>query len=335
MKKAWLFLTTVIITVLCAEFLVRAFVPVRELGSVLSVQSAALGKQLRPNVRTERHSPEFTMRFSTNSEGFRGHERRGFAKPVLFLGDSFTMGYGVSDGLEFPALVQARLRELFPDRATEVVNAGVGNNGNGQWLKFLRLHLQDIDPLIVVLQLSQNDFDDNLTEDYFALSADGQLIEHEVHISMARKLEYALSLLPGVADSYLYAAMREAYAYSRQFPLPVSADVADAVAVTFAEPETPSPPDYRHQLTSALVTEAIDMCQSNGYPVLALLVGLQGTELSIIRGVLDKYDVPALTIPDKPDKPGLYFAVDGHWNESGHEFVAGQLVDQLLERAAF
>lgn len=67
----------------------------------------------------------------------------------------------------------------------------------------------------------------------------------------------------------------------------------------------------------------------------ALLVRLQGTELSIIRGVLDRYDVPALTIPDKPDKPGLYFAVDGHWNESGHEFVAGQLVEQLLERAAF
>ncbi len=333
MKKALLCLMTAIVTLLCAEFLVRAFVPVRELGAVLSFQSAELGKQLRPNVRTERQSPEFTMRFSTNSEGHRGPERQGFAKPILFLGDSFTMGYGVSDGLEFPALVQRRLRELLPDRATEIVNAGVGNNGNGQWLKFLRLYLQALDPAIVVLQLSQNDFDDNLNENYFSISADGRLIENEVQISLVRQLEHTVSLLPGVANSHLYAAVREAYYYSRQSRSPGPA-TPEIVPETAIEQNEPSPDRYRYQLTSRLVAEAIEFCRTHGYPVLALLVGFQGEELSIISAVLDRHGVSVIAIPDKPDRPELYFAVDGHWNEAGHNFVADQLVAQLLEGAA-
>lgn len=77
------------------------------------------------------HAPDtiekrVTFTFSTNSHGFRG---RDYAVPkpegtyrIACVGECVTLGNGVSDGEEYPAVLQGMLDERWPDRGYEVVN---------------------------------------------------------------------------------------------------------------------------------------------------------------------------------------------------------------------
>ena len=326
MKNVVLIATSILLSVLLAELIVRWAVPLREVGPVLSVQDEHVGKRLRPNVRTTRLAPEFVMEFSTNSEGFRGPERRGFANPILFLGDSFTMGYGVSDGAEYPAVIQHKLDERHPEAEIEVINAGIGDNGNGQWIKFLRLYLREIDPSLVVLQFTQNDFSDNVRENYFAISEKGDLLENEIRISLARRVDNVISIFPGLSNSHLYAAARQARYYwgvAGTGNITLEKEQLTAPGIVQQSPDIDLP--YRYRLTQGIVSEAVRICISNGYSVVAVMVGLDGAELEMVQSWFAGMGVPAIAIQTKSAQPEHYFQVDGHWNESGHQHVAHEV----------
>lgn len=77
----------------------------------------------------DRFRPSLPHRVRINSLGFRGRDLT-VEKPeatyrILCLGDSYTFGDYVNDDETFPADLERKLRETFPGRAIEVVNAGV------------------------------------------------------------------------------------------------------------------------------------------------------------------------------------------------------------------
>jgi len=76
---------------------------------------------------------------------------------VLFLGDSMTFGYGVSEGEDFPALVRSALERGRTDAPIPVINAGVGASGTGHWVKYLSREAPRLSPRLVVLQAHAND----------------------------------------------------------------------------------------------------------------------------------------------------------------------------------
>src|SRR6185295_7928209 len=111
LRNSALFLLSLVASLGLAEVVVQAFVPVRDVGPSFTVYDPVLGKRLKASFSAERITPEFRMRLSTNSLGFRGPEPKAISSgPILFLGDSFTMGYGVRDGEEYPARVATELR---------------------------------------------------------------------------------------------------------------------------------------------------------------------------------------------------------------------------------
>src|SRR6516164_6525617 len=87
------------VSLCAAEVALRFFFPSREIGPSFTVYDPYYGKRNKANASIPRPGLEFTMRFTTNSLGFRGPEPDEFPiHPILFLGDSFTMGFGVNDG---------------------------------------------------------------------------------------------------------------------------------------------------------------------------------------------------------------------------------------------
>ena len=156
------------------ELAVRVFVPVREVGPTFTEWHPTDGIQMRRSIRVQRSTPEFSMELRTNADGFRGPELPAeFERSVLFLGDSFTLGYGVDDGLEFPH----RIRSVLPPGLT-AINAGIGGTGNGRWPRFLEREGERLRPEVVVLQVCGNDLDDNLHEGLYSLDARGDLVAH-------------------------------------------------------------------------------------------------------------------------------------------------------------
>ena len=81
---------------------------------------------------------------------------------ILLLGDSFTFGLGVSDGVVFARRMEQRLRKDYGFPSVEVVNAGVLSYC--PLLEYLqyRHHLHVLDPDLVVLNFDMSDVQDHL-----------------------------------------------------------------------------------------------------------------------------------------------------------------------------
>lgn len=94
--------------------------------------------------------------FTTNSLGMRDGAREPGAPPegtlrVLVIGDSFTAGSEVADGLQFSARLEATLAESGGPRPVEVWNLGTPHFGTEQSLGLLRARWQEVQPEVVVL----------------------------------------------------------------------------------------------------------------------------------------------------------------------------------------
>lgn len=122
--------------------------------------------RLRPGTTTLQ-SEDFLATLHVNRLGLRGREPEVPKKPgacrLLMLGDSFTLGEGVSDTQAFPALLETSLAARMPV-AVEVVNAGVDSYAPILSYLDLRENLLRLDPDAVVLSLDPSDL---LQEQYY------------------------------------------------------------------------------------------------------------------------------------------------------------------------
>jgi len=311
-----LFTVSVAAALAMDEMVVRLFIPVRNVGPSFTEYDPVYGKSLKKSFSCERICPEFRMEFTTNSLGHRGPEHPAFPeRGILFLGDSFTEGLGVNDGEEFPALVRSALNQQYGADAVPVINAGIGNSGNGRWLKFLRREGKRYNPQLIVLQLMDNDFHENQQENLFVVSDDGHLVEQEPPPPGGlRFVQGIIEAVPGLSYSYLLGFIREAYWTIAPVPRIPSEET------TRAEFD---------RITYLLVDEILHLCNREGWPVLVMMVGLEPSRLSSMQAVLKKHGAPYIVPPTKSERPDLYFKNDGHWNANGHEHAALMVLNAL------
>lgn len=299
------------------ELLVRWFVPAAVVGPTFSEHDPVYGKRLKRNLSARRTTPEFSFLLRTNSLGFRGPEPEGpIEGALLFIGDSYTMGYGVADDESFPARIEAMLRDSGRGDVP-VVNAGVGNSGQGWWLPFLERRAGDFAPRAVVLQLADNDFGDNRAEGMFRL-ADGRLEPRPIpEPGWERRVQALVEAVPGLSYSHLVGALR------------VLAAGRGATGGEDRPGEAAAIEAEERELTRALVAEAIERCRSRGWPVVGLMIGMERERGVDILQVFDAWGVPWVRVPSKAEAPELYFEIDDHLNARGHAVAAERLRDAL------
>src|SRR5688572_8851025 len=119
--------------------------------------AAGLGFEMVPN------QVAFTAaeRVTINAHGLRGPAIRDREADsglrVLCLGDSVTFGYGVGDDVPFPRQLDRLLQRAWPDRKSEVINAGVQRYFTYQEIDYLRLKGLRLRPDVVILAVYSND----------------------------------------------------------------------------------------------------------------------------------------------------------------------------------
>lgn len=304
---------SVLVGLILCELTLRMFVSIRNVGPAFSIYDPVYGQRLKTRFYTQRTSPEFTMRFSTNSLGFRGPEPKSFPyQPILFLGDSFTEGYGVNDGEEYPALIREFVGECYGENAVPVVNAGIGRNGTGRWLKFLKAEGPQFAPRLVVFQLFANDFEDNVRERLFDVTPDGELVELPVSPGgTVRVVQTLIEAIPGLAYSHLVGFARQVYWHFTR----------KQVELDSSEANKDKGRRY-DRLTFRLVEEVLALAESQGWPVLGLLVGVDGERLEQLQQIFRRRNIPFVEIAGNHNRVDLYYQVDQHWSAFGHRHAA-------------
>lgn len=306
-----------LISAAAGELIVRCCATVRNVGPSFTAYHPLYGKALKKNFSCRRIAPEFTMQFTTNADGFRGRDTGPAPRrSILFLGDSFTMGYGVNDGEEFPALVRKSLRRT-GGNAVNVINAGMGDNGNGRWVKFLRTEAARFSPQLVVFQIHENDFRDNVREQLFHITPSGDLRERAVPPPGARwMIQGIVEAVPGLAYSYLLGFARQLF-WDRRGHGPVAGAGDDDRRM------------LEDQLLISIVGEALSICKKQQWNTMAVLVGNSGNRMTMVKEFFSVRNIPVIVIPGKSERPDLYYRVDGHWNAPGHRLAAERILNRL------
>ncbi|MBI4879957.1 MAG: SGNH/GDSL hydrolase family protein [Planctomycetes bacterium] len=128
-----------------------------------------LGWEKEPAARTARSTSEFDVTFAINGAGMRGAEvakdRAAGARRVLFVGDSFTLGYAVNEDDLFLRLFERALRA--GGHEVEILNGGTEGYSTDQELLWLEEQGLSYAPDFVVLAPYLNDVYWNTQESYF------------------------------------------------------------------------------------------------------------------------------------------------------------------------
>ena len=162
LRRLALILGGILFAALLVELLLRTVYTIPEVANPLysfHQSDPALGWSCKPNVRMRFRRPDFDAEIAQGPDGWRRPEPAPPSNPsrrVLFLGDSFTWGWGVSQG----ELFTDRLQQRLPD--TAVYNRGVNGFGTSQEYLLLQQELARHKYDAVALMFFQNDVGDNV-----------------------------------------------------------------------------------------------------------------------------------------------------------------------------
>lgn len=291
--------------------------------------------------------PEFTMEWSTDSRGFRGPRPPQSSKGcILILGDSYSEGWGVSNGEEFASLLRAALDKRYGPNVVPVINAAMSASGNGRWIKLLNTTLADYEPRLVLLQTCWNDSLDNYREKQYQLLGyrsplTSTLTRSEVveridpPKPLVRKVQSVLESIPGLEQSHLFALVRNFVRMRKDRPYWQLDKDEPALAARLAR----LPPTavnnrwlyHADHLFLALVEHSLAICHRRGWPTALISVRTGGARFDELAKLCQRFDTPLLDIRNREAHPEFYYEIDSHWNQAGHRDVADMILRRLLE----
>lgn len=158
-KKIAIFGAIFIATFIFIDFL---FSKIIEKPCMLTQTDGILQRRLRPNSVCQVETKEFAVEYRTNSYGLRDvdfpKEKPTDVKRILFLGDSFTFGTGVSLENTMVKKVEKLLNNSSASGMVQTINAGVGGHSPIDEYLYLKYHGVEFDPDLVIVNLHMNDF---------------------------------------------------------------------------------------------------------------------------------------------------------------------------------
>ena len=278
---------------------------------------------------------QFRTSVRINENGLRDHqhsyERQNETSRILVLGDSFAWGYGVEESERFSQLLERSMD-------VEVINAGVSGYSTDQELLWYQNEGIKYETDLVILVVAGNDVGDNekqlVSRIYYKprfVIEEGKLVLTGYPVprtSPQGRLIYSLSEHSALA---YFLAQRYSDLLSLYAKAKVNSEHENS-PVTNAKIERKP-----FEVTIALINEIRNIAESRkakfmivttdrwwNYPSEEtyedFVTTLEGEGFLVIDiASMPGFDPKEMAIPD-----------DGHWNQSGHEFVA-EKIKALIE----
>jgi lysophospholipase L1-like esterase len=337
-----------------AEVAVRIYAP-QEVAPIRFKFDPQLGDIPTPNQRGRKIRPGvFDYTFSHNSLGLRGSKEYSLQKNtehrLLFLGDSFTYGFGVSDDQTFAYLTEKR---LLNDRlSVEVINSGNSGRGTDYELKFYQVVGYKFNPDLVILCFCANDFIDNERGEFYRVSADGEISFKPLNNSR-KNVKIILYYLPGY--NWLVSWSQAANFVKEKAVLWFIGHADPAalkegpIVITYPQYFQGYVTEDNKRLTEIYVKNLVQSVKNAGGSLMIVYIPMSvevdaykknskiSNDEKAIQQLAQKYGERLFSLtpvfaasPEPLDQ--LYFLSDGHWTAAGHALAARYLSEQIGDR---
>jgi lysophospholipase L1-like esterase len=329
----------------CVEVFLRVTDPQIEIFNPLHgfhEGDTQLGWRGKPNIRRRFHRQDFDVLVEHGPDGFRRPQppppEHADAR-VLFLGDSFTWGWGVAQGHVFTDWLQ---RAVGPRLAID--NRGVNAFGTAQEYLLLQQTLRERRYAKVAVMFYNNDVEDNVTrKEHRPLLelVDGRLV--------ARNLPLPAHLESPV-ETFLDDHSRAVIFFSYQFT--VLQQRIKGLGGAIPAPPTQGNIDYRtlpgYGVTARLLAEMRTLCQQHGAQFYVVDVPSRGDVRAqpaddayvravheMVTEVCGREGIPLIDLApgfysETQRGAQLFFSSDPHWNADAHRLAARLLLESPL-----
>jgi hypothetical protein len=335
-------LTFLLIVVACtAEIVLRVawpqIFPIYERGMLSP--DPVLGHVLTPNFNGTLSRVDFNIDVRINRNGLRGPElqpRGGSTVRILFLGDSMTWGWGVTDEQIYPAVLGQQLRARYRSVDIQIINAGVPFYGTIDEVAFLRHRIGEFDPDIVVVTFNAvDDFEQNRRPSINRQVFEDGILRYVPDYEWARGP--AWTTLLNRAKHYSHLLRLESETAGRVLMRADMLSSIDSVSSNFFNEE-------EAETARRLLTEIALLSEQQGAPVVFVYapekmqaLAKPTEELRAARLVRETAEsVNAAFVDLTPpaaahsDVEMLFSRAEGWWTVSGHQMIASQLFDEIV-----
>jgi hypothetical protein len=326
--RALLVALSLSLSLVFAEFIFRRFLPSlspNRPDRALWQYDAELGWIGTPATSATLNFPWGPVEVSTNSLGLREEELSPVdTRPtILFIGDSFTWGFGLPKRERFTDLLQAK----HPD--VRIVNAGMSGYGTDQELLLLTRLLPRLSPKLVVAVPFENDLENNMScEQYFYSKPCFELVDDALMLRpgpvLGQTLWQRISQFLFVETALGWTS--HALVTSDYLRLPSSEESRRRPDRIDSVKRVPGwwrhRPDY--QLTAALLKAMKIKAKLHGAEFAILIAPTNEDFSSALRELSTEIGVPCVDPAAHPswDPTAVRFKTDEHWNALGHRLVA-------------
>ncbi len=259
----------------------------------------------------------------SNHLGLRDSEWGEKTKPrILFLGDSFTWGWGVSNRERYTDRLQSKLPNI------QVINTGITGFGTLQEFFLLKHFIDEIKPDYVVLQMYTNDFLDNLTPDG---AYPHPYIDHLNHYALT---SYPAELTQQSRPLRMVVYIGEHTYFYRQLIVRIYLLWLKLNIVPDDEPPRPEPNNEDMAVGMKLSLKMLyDFCAEKNLPVIVFTYEMDKQQQKVIADISAQQHVAAI-----PLEPALKGATQdtnlgdrhAHWNAYGNELIAQYMYPHIV-----
>src|SRR5688500_5619994 len=296
---------------------------------------ALLGWAHEPGQEGIFETPQFRTVVRINENGLRDqahpYERQNDSERILVLGDSFAWGYGVEESERFSELLEKSLD-------VEMINAGVSGYSTDQELLWYRSEGIKYETDLVILVLAGNDVGDNdrqlVSTIYYKpnfVIDEGQLVPIGYPVpktSPQGRFIYSLSQRSALSYFLVQRYFDLLSVYGR---LKVNSDHANSPVSGISAKSEP------FKLTIALIDEMRNIAESRKakFMIVATDRWWNSPSRETYKDFINTLRTEGFLVLDVESMPDfepeeMLIPNDGHWNQSGHEFVA-EKIKALIE----
>lgn len=326
--------------------------------------------QLIPNntcTLTSTHNAFPPVTIQSNSARLRSPELTTPKPPgttrILFIGDSFAMGWGVDVNNAYPKQLEALWNADNPKHTVEIVNAGLVHTAQGYQYLFLKNEFDRVQPDIVVSGLyAFNDIFDSQYSSRWTLTdsrglpekIDSPLSYVDSNGRLRTTYNKFVAKIPILRESRIIFLLLRAF-YG--LPQATSQNIPEAYLRVCIYKADCHALDAGKEKVKTLFRAIHDLTRAHNVP---LLVIRKPAELTVAKGVrLPKYGIPYIITPQDKEYSHkefldfftsegipyldlrdaflahqnelLYFQNDDHWNERGHQVAAEAIANKLKD----
>jgi len=277
--------------------------------------------------------PDGRINFGTNNRGFREDEDTPLATDayrVLVLGDSHTEGV-VHNAESYANVLERLLDEARPDRAHDVINAGVGTTGPYDYLAMLDKHAELAPDAVIVGFYSGNDFQDGMRMSDFLTKRRTTKRTPEYTETMLDTMERWGGRVPqGFNQAFLFRFLRQDVGVAVDACITATLEIAQrceelgAELIVMVLPTKPEVDGGDDADTTQAIMDAMSLSEAD----YAVSAGMATRYLAGLREAGIRCVDPALEM-HAADEP-LFWRTDYHLNITGHDLAARALLPECL-----